>query len=521
MWGGALDRNMVSGETGLPDSFRPGKPATGWESEVTPLNIKWAARLGTHTLSTPAVAGGKVFIGTNNGTPRNPILRGDRSVLMCFNEGDGQFLWQLAAPKRKQSGSFAGDFAGLGICSSPAVDGDCVYVVTSRCEVLCLSVDGLAKGNRGPFLDEAQYLAQPIDEKVSVGPDGAEVACIPGAPVKLSAIDADILWGFDMTQQVHSWPHDACDCSILVYGDYLYVGTSNGIDATHRFMVSPNAPSLIVLNKHTGRLVAVDSANIGPRVFHGQWSSPSLGVVNGQPLIFYGGGDGFCYAFDARPQPGLAGQPGSLPLVWWCDCNPADYRVRNGRRIPYKTRGDGPCEIIATPVFHDNRVYVSIGQDPRHGPGKGCLNCIDATKTGCISDTGIVWRYRGINRSLSTVSVADGLVYAADFAGTVHCVEAETGQPLWTQDTGAPIWGSTLVADGKVFVGTEGGDLWVLQAGRQPKVLGTVAMDGPVYTTPVAANGVLYVTSEKWLYAVGTGGTTADAPTGPGVPSRE
>ena len=64
-------------------------------------------------------------------------------------------------------------------------------------------------------------------------------------------------------------------------------------------MPYPLAPSLIALEKHTGKLVAQDDEKIGTRLFHGQWSNPSLGRVNGKDLVFYGGGDGICYAFEA------------------------------------------------------------------------------------------------------------------------------------------------------------------------------------------------------------------------------
>src|SRR5262249_29049626 len=90
-WGQAWSRNMVSAERGLPDRFDPG----------TGLNVKWTVQLGTESHSTPIVAGGHVFIGTNNGEPRDPKHQGDRGVLMCFAEEDGRFLWQLVAPKRE------------------------------------------------------------------------------------------------------------------------------------------------------------------------------------------------------------------------------------------------------------------------------------------------------------------------------------------------------------------------------------------------------------------------------------
>ena len=88
-WGQRFSRNMVSDETGLPDSFDP----------QSGTNIKWIARLGTQTHSTPIVAGGKVLIGTNNDEPRDPRHTGDRGVLMCFDEKDGHLCWQLIVPK--------------------------------------------------------------------------------------------------------------------------------------------------------------------------------------------------------------------------------------------------------------------------------------------------------------------------------------------------------------------------------------------------------------------------------------
>jgi len=526
-WGGTADRNMVSDAKGLPDRFdalaataRPvgGNPRRPPQDPPSPAttNVKWAARLGTQTYGNPTVSGGRVFVGTNNGAPRDPKYVGDRGVLMCFDEADGRFLWQLVVPKLPQGGQFNADEPGLGICSSPTVDGDRVYVTTSRCEVLCLDVKGMADGNGGPFKDEAACVAKPRDFSVTEEQGEMVVRSEPGDPVAIGPTDADILWRFDMLGRLKVWPQDATNCSVLIWKNYVYVTTSNGVDKSHAHVPSPKAPSLIVLDKRTGELVAVDDADIGPRILHGQWSSPSLGVVGGRTLVFYGGGDGCLYAFDAEPVPGKGGAPGRLRKVWWFDCNPPEYRVgENGKPIPYKSRaggkdkdkgaGRGPSEIIATPVFHDGRVYVAVGQDPRHGPGAGCLSCVSAGGTGDVTRSGLIWRATGVDRSLSTVSVADGLVYAADYTGVLHCLDSRTGQTVWTHDCESRVWGSTLVADGKVYLGTEGRRLLVLAAGREKKVLGEINMGAPVYTTAVVANGVLYVASQRWLYAVQAG----------------
>ena len=70
--------------------------------------------------------------------------------------------------------------------------------------------------------------------------------------------DADIIWVFDLVADAGIWPHDGAHSSILIYGDFLYLNTSTGVDNTHRRIRTPDAPSLVVLDKRTGRFVARD-----------------------------------------------------------------------------------------------------------------------------------------------------------------------------------------------------------------------------------------------------------------------
>jgi outer membrane protein assembly factor BamB len=191
-----------------------------------------------------------------------------------------------------------------------------------------------------------------------------------------------------------------------------------------------------------------------------------------------------------------------LKKVWWFDCNPPEYKMKDGKPIKYPD-ADGPSEINATPVFYKNRVYVAIGQDPEHGEGIGRLVCVDATKTGDVTRSALIWEYRGIHRSISTVSIdpETGLLFVGDFSGFVHCLDAETGKLYWTHDMKAHMWGSTLVADGKVYVGDEDGDFVVLAAAKEKKLLSECNVGAPIYSTPVVANGVIYVGSNTHLYA--------------------
>ncbi len=482
-WGGTPNRNMYSPEKGLPDRFEPGKfkPGTEDVDMASTKNVKWVAKIGSQSYGNVTVAGGRVYIGTNNDSPRDEKNQGDRSIMMVFDEKTGDFLWQLVVPKLA-SGK-VNDWENLGLLSSPNIEGDRVYLVTSRCEVICLDVNGFANGNDGPFKDEGQYY---------VGPGGT--------PVTPGPHDADIIWKYDMMDELGVFPHNASNCSVLLVGDILYSCTSNGQDWTHSNIPSPQSPSFIALNKKTGALLGEDDAGISRRIFHGQWSSPSTGLVNGRPLIFFGGGDGFCYAFDSVPVKG--DESSFLKTVWKADLNPPEYKMKDGKPIRYPA-AEGPSEINATPVFYKNRVYVATGQDPEHGEGVGHLVCLDATKTGDVTKSGVLWDFKGIHRSISTVSIdpATGLLFVGDFSGFVHCLDAETGTVNWTYDMKAHMWGSTLVADGKLYLGDEDGDFVVMAASKEKKVLSETNMGSPVYSTPVVANGVIYVASNTHLYA--------------------
>jgi outer membrane protein assembly factor BamB len=133
----------------------------------------------------------------------------------------------------------------------------------------------------------------------------------------------------------------------------------------------------------------------------------------------------------------------------------------------------------------------------------GNLTCIDATQTGDVTKSAKLWSYDGIHRSLSTVAIDPntGLLFVGDFSGFIHCLDAETGKLYWTHDMKAHIWGSTLVADGKVYVGDEDGDFVVMAATKEKKIISTTNLGSAVYSTPVIANGVIYVGSQTHLYA--------------------
>ncbi len=488
-WGGTdPGRNMFSSAKGMPASLNPGKfkPNSEEIDLATTQNVKWIAKLGSQSYGNPVVSKGFVLVGTNNASPRDGRFKDDRSLLYAFREADGALAWQLTVPKL--AAGKVNDWEYLGLLSSPLVEGDRLYVVTSRCEVLCLDLNGQANGNQGPFVDEGKYMAGPGKPALEVLPT-----------------DADIIWKYDMMDELGVFPHNASNCSVIIEGDQVYVCTSNGQDWTHVNIPSPQSPSFIALDKKTGELIGEDQAGVGPRIFHGQWTSPSIGKVNGKTQVYFGGGDGVLYALGGTPVKD--GDTNYLKRVWWFDCVPPEYKKdKNGKAIKYPA-AEGPSEINSTPVFYKDRVYVAIGQDPEHGEGVGRLVCVDPTKTGDVTNTALLWDYKGAKRSISTVSIdpANDLLYLADFSGFVHCLDANTGKLHWVHDMQAHMWGSTFVADGKVYVGDEDGDFVILASSKEKKILSECNVGAPILSTPITANGFMYLASQTHLFVLGDG----------------
>ena len=232
------------------------------------------------------------------------------------------------------------------------MEGDRVWVLTNRCEVACLDVNGMANGNDGPFKDEGAYMAGPGQE-----------------PMEVQEGDADILWLFNMIDECGVFPHNITAGSINIVGDKLWLATSNGVDYGHVETPAPNAPSLIVVDKNTGELYAEEASGLSQRIYHANWTSPAYLQTPDLELGIFGGPDGWVYAFEPEP---VEDEDGFDVLVeaWRFDANLPQYRVdENGKARRYATR-DGPSEVLGTPTVANGLVYAVIGQDPEHGEGR-------------------------------------------------------------------------------------------------------------------------------------------------------
>jgi outer membrane protein assembly factor BamB len=447
MYGGTPARNMVN-------TVAKGIP-TEWEPKAGGKNIKWVANLGDRGYLPPAVAGGKVYIATTNRKPRDPAVKGDKAILLCFDEADGKFLWQLVHDMPPEE--VVTQAKPEGLLSTPAVEGDRLYYVSPAAVIVCASTDG------------------------------------------------KVVWTLDLMKEYKVYPHYVTFCSPLVVGDLVFAVTGNGRAGgeSDKPVPEPDAPSFVAVNKKTGKLAWKDSSP-GANIMEGQWGSPAYATVGGKGQVIFPGGDGWLYAFE--PETGK--------LIWKFDCNPKGSQFMIGAK--------GTRSYLMFPTVHDNRLYTAVGQQEDNGPGAGHLWCVDLTKTGDVSEelekgkanpnNGVLWHLGGMKktdgreypfgRSISGFAVHDGLVYAAESEGFLHCLDAKTGEKYWEEDVKANIWASPLWVDGKVYLADDTGNVTILEHGKAKKSVNKVDMEGNVKATPVVANGVLYIATDKKLFAI-------------------
>jgi len=530
-WGGDSAHNNTPVGYNIPTEWETGDfdYKTGeWDSS-TAKNIKWTARLGSQSYGNAIVSDGKIYVGTNNsgGWLERYPSKVDLGCLLCFDLETGKFLWQHSSEKLP-SGRVH-DWPLQGICCAPLVEGNRLWFVTSRGEVRCLDTEGFYDDdeNDGPYSDEPFQVQE----------------------------EADVIWSYNMMEELGISQHNMCSCSVTAAGDILFVNTSNGVDVEHNYIPAPDAPSFFAMDKNTGKVLWTDGSP-AKNILHGQWSSPTYGVLSGEPQVIFAGGDGWVYSFD--PQ----GSEGKSKLLWKFDANPKTSVWELGGR---GTRNN----IIATPVIYEGMVYVAVGQDPEHGEGVGHLWCIDPTKRGDVSpelafnaadpntpiahkrvqavipeegdltrpnpNSAAVWHYsqfdqnddgevefeETMHRSCGTVAIRDDILYIADFSGLFHCLNAKTGKVNWTYDMFAAAWGSPLIVEDKVYIGDEDGELAIFRHSADPEIAmqkivdeddpeevewephyGTRDMGNSVYSTPIVADNVLYISNRTHLFAI-------------------
>ena len=521
-------------EKGLPEWYALGGP----DYDVAAAkNIKWRAKLGEFSGGSPVVSQGKVYIGTKDG---------GKDLLLCLDEQTGRELGRFICRKPPRN------VEHWGVCSTPTVEGDRLYFVTPYDEAVCVNLASWLAAKPEPSAEESDHhivwkydmaaqLQVEQDHTASCSPlvfGDYVYVCTGNGRFKTSKRPFYPLTPSLIAFDKHTGQLVARDDEQI--GERLWRGQWSSPSA-----VTINGRPQILFATGDGYCYGFEPVNPSLRVTPDKWLTTSLrgpivyfidvedkdigdrtpaqyaeaehilpsDTKPALPLEFrYSIGSPVTTPIESVPQARVPDVP-ILKKVWWFDCLPAEYR--QAPFYAHAAKGDGkihPCDIVATPVLYRNRVYVAIGGDPNHGSkgNRGRLVCFDATKTGDLTHSALIWSYGELNATLTTAAISDGLLFVIDEASVVHCLDADTGEKYWTytqkKDRGM-LASALIVADGKVFVGQS-----VLAASKTLKVLSII--EGPASSSscaPCVANGVLFTVHDKRLWAVQDKGDKADS----------
>lgn len=166
--------------------------------------------------------------------------------------------------------------------------------------------------------------------------------------------------------------------------------------------------------------------------------------------------------------------------------------------------------ILNSAIVRDDVAYVTHGEENIGTTEMGMVAALDATRTGTLTADAFRWTTRGFLPTFASPVMDDRRLYTVDNGAVVGAFDLKTGTRLWTKTLGTLQKGSPVLADGKLYVGTENGKFFILRPSAtgvdvlDEDLLGTAAEPEAIVASPIVADGRVYVASMENLYAIGT-----------------
>jgi outer membrane protein assembly factor BamB len=321
-----------------------------------------------------------------------------------------------------------------------------------------------------------------------------------GAELLAYAPDGKLLWDRSLPEEYGAiTTHGGRTTSPIVEGDKVILNT----------LLQNWGPDLgrpgnryFAFDKRTGQTIWVSSPQA--KHYDTNYSTPIVADVNGSRLLIVGGTDGVFHAMQVN-----TGKPA--------------WSLETSKRA-----------ILNSVLFRDNIVYLTHGEENIDTTEMGMIAAIDATGSGQLTGAAIKWVTRGFLPSFASPVMDGERLYTVDNSAILGAFDLKTGNELWTKHLGTLQKGSPVLADGKLYVGTENGKFYILRPTAtaaevlDEDVIGTDADPEPIVASPAISDGRVYVTSmpaptkpesNGHLYAIGTRRAPAKNAAGPSGPS--
>jgi outer membrane protein assembly factor BamB len=230
-------------------------------------------------------------------------------------------------------------------------------------------------------------------------------------------------------------------------------------------------------DKRTGQTVWIASPQT--RHYDTNYSTPIVADLAGGRSIIVGGTDGAYHAI--RVNTG--------EKVWSVDVS---------KRA-----------ILNSPLFRGGVAYITHGEENIGTTQMGMVAALDANRSGELKEDAFKWRTLGFLPTFASPVMDEKYLYSVDNSAIVAAFDLTTGEQLWDQSLGTLQKGSPVLADGKLYVGTENGRFYILKPSPtgveflDQDWLGSQESPEAIVASPIVADGRVYVTSMDATYAIG------------------
>src|SRR5919107_1501101 len=233
----------------------------------------------------------------------------------------------------------------------------------------------------------------------------------------------------------------------------------------------------MAFDKKTGETMWISAP--GGRPYDTTYAPPIIANVNGTRLLIQGASNGVTHAI--KPQ---TGEP-----VW-------KYEISK--------RG-----LNTGVVLHGNTAILTHSEENLDSNEMGMMVAVDATAKGEIKKEQVKWTVYGWQGGFSSPVLDGDRLYQVDNGANIAAFDVNTGKQLWLKNLGTIQKASPVLADGKLYVGTENGKFFILKPSAtgcevlDEDQLGTEAQPEAIIGSAAVSNGRVYLASDSALYAIG------------------
>ena len=166
---------------------------------------------------------------------------------------------------------------------------------------------------------------------------------------------------------------------------------------------------------------------------------------------------------------------------------------------------DGAESTIAMPITENGVVYWYTGfMVAGDGSNYTDFLAVNPDGKGDITSTNILWKKRDAlaHNQMLTPVIRDGLIYTVNSRNTMMCIDAKTGEEVWSKHVTSDYDASPLYVNGNIWFFSAKGDILVLKAGRKYEVVAQNKTDSGIFATPAVLRNSMILRSQNFLYRI-------------------